>query len=286
MIVLSLFDGMSCGQVALERAGLLHDGYYAAEIDEHAVSVTQRNYPWTVQLGDVTTWREWDVDWSDVGLVMGGSPCQGFSSAGAQLAFDDPRSVLFFEFVDVLGFVQLHNPDVKFLLENVKMASAHERVISSFLGVDPVLINSAVVSAQMRARNYWANWSFPAPSDVGAVLDDVLDGEYWSTRDKAYCIDANYAKGTNFKRYFFRGSRQLVLETGYDPREGMRECDANEIMHRDGNRWRKLTPVECERLQTVPEGYTSGVPDRERYKMLGNGWTVDVVAHVLRYMEG
>lgn len=285
MIVLSLFDGMSCGQIALERAGVLYDQYCAAEIDEAAMQVAQRNYPWTVHLGDVTKWREWDVDWCAVGLVLGGSPCQGFSFAGAQLAFDDPRSALFFEYVNVLEFVQLHNPSVAFLLENVKMAKKHEQVITSYLGVDPVLINSATVSAQMRARNYWANWSFPHPDDTGVTLNDVLDGEYWSTRDKAYCIDANYAKGTNFKRYFFRGSRQLVLEHGYDPRDGMCEANANEIMHADGNRWRKLTPEECERLQTVPEGYTSCVPDRERYKMLGNGWTVDVVAHILRYME-
>lgn len=285
MRVLSLFDGMSCGQLALDRAGVLYDTYYAAEIDEPAMCVACENYPWTVHVGDVTRWRDWDIEWADVGLVMGGSPCQGFSFAGSQLAFDDPRSALFFEYVDILQFVQLHNPSVAFLLENVKMAKPHEQVITDILGVAPVLINSSLVSAQMRARNYWANWTFPAPRDTGVTLRDVLD-DGWATREKSYCIDANYAKGTNFKRYFYRGSRQLVLEDGYDPRDGMHEGNANEIMHADGNRWRKLSPVECERLQTVPEGYTSCVPDRERYKMLGNGWTVDVVAHILRYMEG
>ena len=135
MVVLSLFDGISCGQIALERAGIKVDKYYASEVDKYAITVTQANYPDTIQLGDVTKWREWDIDWGGIDLLIGGSPCQGFSFAGKQLAFDDPRSKLFFVYVDILNHIRSLNPDVKFLLENVKMKKEHLAVITEQLGV-------------------------------------------------------------------------------------------------------------------------------------------------------
>ena len=155
MNVLSLFDGMSCGQIALKRAGISFGKYFASEVDKHAITVTQANHPETVQMGDVTLWRDWDIDWSSIGLIMGGSPCQGFSFAGKGLAFDDPRSKLFFVFVDIVNHVKSVNPNVKFLLENVRMKKEHLSVITGALRVEPIFINSALVSAQNRQRFYW-----------------------------------------------------------------------------------------------------------------------------------
>ncbi|PTT96632.1 DNA (cytosine-5-)-methyltransferase, partial [Pseudomonas sp. HMWF031] len=152
--VLSLFDGLSCGQIALNRIGIKPEVYYAAEVDKYAIKVTQANYPKTVQLGDVTQWREWDINWASIDLLIGGSPCQGFSFAGKQLAFHDPRSKLFFVYVDILNHIKSVNPNVKFMLENVKMKKEYLAVISEHLGVEPVFINSALVSAQNRQRYY------------------------------------------------------------------------------------------------------------------------------------
>ena len=142
MNVLSLFDGMSCGQIALNRIGITPENYYASEIDKHAITVTQANYPNTIQLGDVTKWREWDIDWSSIDLLIGGSPCQGFSFAGKQLAFDDPRSALFFVYVDILNHIRSLNPGVKFLLENVKMKKEHLAVITEAMIDDQMQSNA------------------------------------------------------------------------------------------------------------------------------------------------
>ena len=283
MNVLSLFDGMSCGQIALNRIGIKPEVYYASELDKYAIKVTQANYPDTVQLGDVTKWREWGINWASIDLLIGGSPCQGFSFAGKQLAFDDPRSKLFFVYVDILNHIKSVNSNVKFMLENVKMKKEYLAVINEQLGVEPVFINSALVSAQNRQRYYWCNWNVDQPEDKGIKMDSIVESGYYSTREKSYCLDANYGKGTNFRRYFFCGSRQLVLENDYYPK-GLTKDTANHVMHKDGNRWRKLTVSECEKLQTVSGGYVENVkiPKIDQYKVLGNGWTVDVVAHILK----
>jgi DNA (cytosine-5)-methyltransferase 3A len=188
--VLSCFDGMSCGQIALKNLGIPVNNYYASEIDKHAIKVTQHNFPNTIQLGDVTKWREWDIDWASINLIMAGSPCQGFSFAGKQLAFEDERSKLFFVFVEILNHCKSLNPNVKFLLENVKMKKEHELVISRYMGVAPIEINSALVSAQNRVRNYWTNIAnepyglfgdmqcvIPQPEDKGILLKDVLESD-------------------------------------------------------------------------------------------------------------
>jgi site-specific DNA-cytosine methylase len=250
-----------------------------------------------VQLGDVTQWREWDIDWSSIDLLIGGSPCQGFSFAGKQLAFDDPRSKLFFVYVDILNHIRSMNPDVKFMLENVKMKKEHLVVVSEQLGVEPVFINSALVSAQNRQRYYWANWEFGQPEDKGIVLADVIeDGDV--DRSKSHCIDANYFKGGNLKSYFEKNRRQLVFieQKGRGNNlGGLRALNgktplmtSNAWEHNNqlvsGTSYRKLTPTECERLQTVPDNYTAHVSNTQRYKMLGNGWTVDVIAHIFKEM--
>lgn len=188
--VVSLFDGMGCLQIALIKLGIKFDNYYASEIDQHAIKQTNHNFPNTIHLGDVTKWREWDIDWAKVDLIGAGSPCQGFSFAGKQLAFSDPRSKLFFVFVDILNHAKKHNPNVKFLLENVDMKKEYLRIISEYCGLFPVNINSNLVSAQNRNRWYWSNirvkkvglfdelyTDIPLPKDEGILLRDILDKE-------------------------------------------------------------------------------------------------------------
>ena len=258
MNVLSLFDGMSCGQIALEKSGLQVDKYFASEIDKHAIKVAKANYPDTVHLGDVRDVRADDLPQID--LLIGGSPCQGFSFAGKQLNFDDPRSKLFWEYVRLLKELQ----PKYFLLENVKMKQESMDVITEALGVEPIFINSSLVSAQNRQRYYWTNIPMDKlPDDKGLVLQDVIEDFGVVDREKAHCIDANYFKGGNHYSYFTKHRRQLVF--------------SDETL----NDYRKLTPLECERLQTVPEGYTAHVSNTQRYRMLGNGWTVDVISHIL-----
>jgi DNA (cytosine-5)-methyltransferase 3A len=175
MNVLSLFDGMSCGRLAFQRSGISVDRYYASEVDKNALLISRLRHPDTIFLGDIRSWRSWAIDWSSIDVLIGGSPCQGFSYSGKQLAFDDPRSVLFFEYVDVLNHIRKANPDILFLLENVNMKSEFMDVITGFLGVSPVFINSSLFSAQSRKRQYWCNWAIDLPTDRGVLLSDVLE---------------------------------------------------------------------------------------------------------------
>lgn len=269
MNVLSLFDGMSCGRIALERAGIPVTNYYASEIDKYAIQVSKANYPDVKHIGSVT--EVYAKDLPKIDLLIGGSPCQGFSFAGKQLNFEDPRSKLFFEFVRILKEIRETNPDVKFLLENVKMKKEFQNVISEALGVQPVFINSALVSAHNRQRVYWTNIPFDMPDDKGLLLKDIIESGCVD-RDKSYCIDANYFKGGSLKNYLEKSRRQLV----------MRQSEKRLMVYESDNDWRKLTPIECERLQTVTDNYTAYVSDTQRYKMLGNGWTVDVIAHIFK----
>jgi len=225
MKVLSLFDGMSCGQIALDQLGIPVEKYYASEIDKYAIKVTQANYPNTIQVGDVCNLNA--EDYKDVSLIQAGSPCQGFSFAGKQLAFDDPRSALFFEFIRLLKAIK----PKYFLLENVRMKKEFLEIITEqvsqcylpedvhnqFLNVlgevrfEPILINSSLLSAQSRQRYYWTNIpGIKQPEDRGIVLRDILEDNYDSERDKAHCIDANYYKGASVEQYKKKHRRQLV----------------------------------------------------------------------------
>ena len=307
--VLSLFDGMSCGQIALNRAGIEYDNYFASEIDKHAIKVTQTNYPKTIQLGDVTKVKGSDLPKID--LLIGGSPCQGFSFAGKGLNFEDPRSKLFFEFVRLKNETQ----PKYWLLENVKMKAEHQNIISEILGVKPILINSSLVSAQNRERLYWTNISITElPTDKGLLLKDIIEiGE--PIKDKSQTILETLYK-ENAKSMIKRNKAGLLVkmssekprikelsitDRGIRPhRNDKRKSGISEIgtIHYPDTKsytitanhapkvlteiigWRKLTPKECERLQTVPDNYTDCVSDTQRYKMLGNGWTVDVIAHI------
>lgn len=299
MNILSLFDGMSCGQIAAERAGIKIDKYYASEIDKYAIKVTQANYPDTIQLGDIENWREWDIDWSSIDLVFAGSPCQGFSYSGKGLAFDDPRSKLFFDAINVLHHAQCQASKLKFLFENVKMIDEYRDIMTRYLGFEPVLINSALVSAQRRERNYWTNWSFGQPEDKGLLLADIIEDGIVD-RDKSFCLDANYFKGGNLKSYFEKHRRQLVFIhfvgrgknptgpralNGKTPTLTSNAWEQNNFLawiKENDVSFRKLTPIECERLQTVPDNYTNHVSNTQRYKMLGNGWNIDTIVHILK----
>ena len=409
MKVLSLFDGMSCGRIALDQLGIPVEKYYASEIDKYAMQVSAANYPDIEQVGDICDLDP--KDYQDVDLMLAGSPCQGFSFAGKQLAFDDPRSALFFEFIRLLKAIK----PKYFLLENVRMKKEYLDVISEYMGVEPIMINSALVSAQNRVRYYWTNIpGIEQPEQRGIVLRDILvpnlksdlsdkaiaymnrGSEKWSggksraehyikhESKKSNCLTANMHKGVPYgviavdsyrevrteeaKRLRkemkqktgkdhtpFRAKKLVPREDGkvgtlttsltndhkisitYDSitvdkekkqltikeatkkgyttiedgdcfdmtfpnsktRRGRNMKDKSNCLtaanydymryeHSDEDKevyWRKLTPVECERLQTVPDNYTNHVSNTQRYKMLGNGWTIEVITHILKNME-
>ena len=283
MKVLSLFDGMSAGQLALHRAGIEYDKYYASEIDKHCIKVTQNNFPDTIQLGDVENWRDWDIEWNEIDLIMAGSPCQGFSHAGKRKGFDDPRSKLFWHFVDIVD----HCPNAYFLLENVIMKNEFLEVISDALKAEPVFINSKLVSAQDRKRYYWANFPIGQPEDKGILWKD---GFIASKRGR-YLIDGKRQDG----KMKTAGLTKQYVEFRYDNKSNALTTVQKDnvvvpytlpcrILASDIE-WRYLTPEECEFLQTVPQGYTSSVSKTQRYKMLGNGWTADVISHILKELK-
>ena len=269
-VVLSLFDGMSCGQIALERAGIKYNEYYASEIDKHAIKVAINNYPNTKQIGSVTEVKA--INLPKIELLMGGSPCQGFSTAGKELNFDDERSKLFFEYVRLKKEL---NPKY-WLLENVSMKKEFRDIISKFLGCEPVMINSSIITGQNRPRYYWTNILFSLPKDKNISVSDVL-GIPNAEIGQPQPYPRNY-KELGLKRverieYRTDGKSNAIIT---NPQKNLLKTD-------DG--YRKLTPVECEKLQTVPFNYTDSVTDTERYRMLGNGWTVDVVAHILSFIS-
>ena len=283
MKVLSLFDGISCGMVALERAGIPVDAYYASEIDKNAIAISQKNYPNIIRLGDVTKWREWDIPWAEIDLLIGGSPCQGFSFAGKQLNFNDPRSKLFFEFVDILNHIRKHNPNVKFLLENVKMKAEWRDVISGYLGVKPIRINSALVSAAKRDRLYWANFDVEMPDDKGITFDDINQHSTdWLSDtyiDKVSKWKAQQDPITNTTFIGTNSKLPCLTARGYN------QSHSGMILISDGNKYRYLTNNEGELAMTLPVDYTAGITDRERARCIGNGWTVDVIAHIFKVLK-
>lgn len=269
--VLSLFDGMSCGQLALDTLGIKVNNYFASEIDEHAIKIAKKNYPNTKHIGSVVDVKGSNLP--DIDLLIGGSPCQSFSNAGERTGMDG-KSKLFWEFVRVLKET---NPTY-FLLENVRMKKEWEAIITEQLGVKPILINSRLVSAQNRPRLYWTNIpNIEQPLDRGIVLADILE----DTWDDKFNLSE---KACAYMSRLRNGKPRWEYHT--NPLNGKSAClTAN--MYKGvpygviKEQLRRLTPVECERLQTVPDNYTSGVSDTQRFKMLGNGWTIDVIAHIL-----
>lgn len=317
MNILSLFDGISVAKLALERAGIHVDKYFACEIDKYAIAISKHNYPDIIHLGDVTQVKGKDLP--PIDLIIAGSPCQGFSFCGKQLNFNDPRSRLFFE---VPRLIKECNPSY-FLLENVRMKKEYQDVITESLGVLPVIINSSLVSAQNRKRLYWTNiGDIPQPQDQLIYLKDIIESGIVD-RDKSYCIDANYWKGTTIEQYIQKARRQVIFEATAFTERRTKEAKrirkeykqkygrdfsprrAKEMIARNDGKmncltatyslkehtlidetinYRKLTPMECERLQTLPDHFTKAekVSNTQRYKCLGNSFTADVIAHILR----
>lgn len=361
--VLSLFDGMSCGQIALERAGIKVNKYFSSEIDKYAIAVTQYHYPDTVQLGDVISWQDWHLPKID--LLLGGSPCQGFSIAGKRLNWRDPRSQLFFRYVDCLRWYK----PTWFLFENVSsMAKEVQKAISQELDVEPIRINSSLISAQNRDRLYWSNIPNISQSKdkeiyIKDILEDVQDieekyfvrtghaGREKTSNQKAGCLTGGGNSGGNhsemtliktiphgyikesekeFNKYpslcaqspaskhIIRGNQHIKISItnrkagitkknllkslpilASDWRGLNRNQNQTSIQttiqkkgnrEYDGNLWRRLTIIECERLQTVEDDWTL-VPFKKRmmsntrrYKMLGDGWTIDVIVHILSHI--
>jgi len=278
--VVSLFDGISCLQIALEKAGIPYENYYSSEVDEYCMKITQKNYPSTIQLGDICDLTKAHLP-NNIDLLVGGSPCQDFSLMGNQLNFSGNRSRLFFEYLRLKNDL---NPKW-FILENVVMRQDIQDAISDLLGVKPIKINSALFSGQNRKRLYWTNIPnieqklepFLSPTNEitgkSVLLDQTYEiatvrkGKNGSPRqivkpatNKLGCLTASYYKGVN------ADGRPAKTKFFGDYEAGKIEM---------------LSPVECERLQTVPEGYTEGISKTQRYKALGNGFTVDVIAFIL-----
>lgn len=289
MKVLSLFDGISCGMVALERAGIPVDAYYASEIDKNAIAISQKNYPNIIRLGDVTKWREWDIPWAEIDLLIGGSPCQGFSFAGKKLNFNDVRSKLFFEFIDILNHIKQYNPNILFLLENVVMKEEHQNVISECLGVSPVLINSNSFSAQNRPRLYWCNWEVPVTlEESNLTLRDVFDKTL-----KHREIHINHPETIVKCKSYYQYDQNLRGHKSQDHRYFDIDSKSNTLLLSnssipkvkvDDGKIYLLTPQECAKLQTLDSNYIDidGVSNQAKYMALGNGWTVDVIAHIFK----
>ena len=272
IIVLGLFDGMSCGQLALNNLPMPVKSYYSSEIDKYAISITQKNFPNTIQLGDITELDTTKLPQID--LLMGGSPCQSFSNMGDGTGFDG-KSKLFWEFVRVLK----ETKPKYFLFENVVMRKDWVEIISNELGVKPIKINSGLVSTQRRNRLYWTNIpNITQPEDLGLDFKDIIETEV----DVKYQLTPRAIERVRQKQgYDLVGFKSKCLfATYYKNSSNSREGQIIETP----DYLRRLTPRECEILQTVPIGYTEGVSDTQRYKMLGNGWTVDVISHILQEM--
>ena len=269
--VLSLFDGMSCGQIALNKAGIEYENYFASEIEQAPIKVTQHNYPNTIQLGSVLNVKGCDLPKID--LLIGGSPCQSFSSVGNGKGFDG-KSGLFWEYVRILNEVK----PKYFLLENVNMKKEWQDVISEALGVKPIAFNSNLVSAQNRDRLYWTNIKFYLPNDNNINYLDIL--ENLPFREIPKCFYKNWGnkmridKGLNW----VKNKKSNCLTT--------KNCHPNQyLLNEDKTKCRLMNVNEYEKLQTVPIDYTKGVSNQERFKMIGNGWTVDVIAHIFNGLK-
>jgi len=289
--VLSLFDGISCGRVALERAGIPVAQYYASEILSDAIKIAHRNYPDTVDLGDITKISDETMDsLPQIDLLIGGSPCQDLSvykfDRGECTGLNGEKSGLFYHYLRILKYIKPRF----FLLENVPMLKQWEDTISELLGVKPILINSSLVCAADRKRLYWTNIpGVSQPEDKGIVLADIVQNadevpqKYWYDKPFTYNGDDEKVQCTlqmkghrHMKEVYNLKGKCATLTT----------CNGGNLqkkVYQDG-RCRKLTPLEYERLQTLPEGYTEGICDTARYSAIGNGWTVDIIAHILGHI--
>ena len=309
MNVLSLFDGISCGKVAAEKAGIKIDKYFASEIDPGAIEISKSNHPDIIHLGNINDWAQWELPKID--LIIGGSPCQGFSRNGKGLNFSDPRSSLFFKYVEVLQYIKKHNPEVKFLLENVAMKKEWLNVIDNFLEIEHKEINSRLLSAQNRQRMYWSNIPFSIPGDSKVLLKDILEnvdttnfimhegilfdpgiseaerslvsnvnGEIRIKQaTKAGYATAENGDGINLSFPTSKTRRGRVIKH----KSPTLDCQCNVCVLIDGV-IRHFTRTELERLQTLPDGYTTAASENAAKKAIGNGWNIETISHILKHI--
>ena len=286
--VLSLFNGMSVGYMALKNAGIPVQKYYSSEIDKFAIAESQANYPDIIQLGDITKWEDWDIDWGSIDLLIGGSPCTDVSFAGKQEGLVKPdengdggtRSGLFYIMIDIFNHIKSINPDLNFLFENVKMKKEHLEEFNNNIGVDPVLINSELYTAHYRQRYYWisSNKLILNPTYKAPVLQDIIVNAY-TDRNKSYCIDANYWKKGNITQNLRKSRRQIVyLRDDHDLFSTEEKINTFKL----NVDYRHLTVDEVCLLQGVPVGFFKVSSATQAYKMLGNGWTCPVIEHLLK----
>ena len=323
--VLSLFDGISCGQIALERAGIKINNYYSSEIDKYAIMVTQYNYPNTIQLGDVKNWQSWDIPFKSIDLLLAGFPCQSWSFAGKMGGINDDRGKLIHQMMDILNYTRYANTKkLKFLFENVKMKKEFQRYVDDVIGYDSIFINSSLVSAQTRNRQYWTNIEgIIPPEDRNIHLKDILE-------DNADGMDVVFDSNSEFILTAKNGKKirlnnrveppytiyETRTEFGKSERSRIRKLSGIDTTPRskdhkeyaplntkksnciltsmneldnilDSNlKYRTYTIKELCRLQTIPENYFDGiVSDNQIRKLIGNGWTVDMIAHLLSFLK-
>ena len=282
--VLSLFNGMNTGRQALENVGIKVDKYYSSEIKPYAIELTQHHFPDTIQVGDVTKWKEWEIDWSSIDLILSGSPCQDLSAAGKRAGINGSKSSLFFVFVDILSYIKLLNPKVLFLQENVGSAAKLDvGIMSRALGVYPVRINSSLVTAQLRDRYYWSNirtketmfdvvTDIPQPKDRGIMLNNIITSGNVD-RDKSLCIIERYIGAVPksqeaIQKFLINrvdfGSYTVVFEN---------------------NLLRPFNKIEMCRLQGFPDNYCDILTTAKAGSLLGDGWTLPIIEHIFSFIK-
>ena len=280
--VLSLFDGISCGHIALDKAEIPINKYYASEIDKYAIKVTNKNYPDTINLGDVTTVNG-ELFNEKIDLLIGGSPCQGFSQAGKMKNFDDPRSKLFWEYVRILQEVK----PKYFLLENVVMKQEWQDIISEALGIKPIMIDSSLTSAATRKRLYWTNIpGVGQPEDLGITFGDIRErnvpeGSIYYTDKGLDWIRRHEKRTGKTLRIISDSDKMQMLEASMYKKYSSQRFFGIEDTH--GLRY--ITVTECERCMNVPDGYTDCCSNTQRYKQLGNGWELNTITHIFRILK-
>jgi DNA (cytosine-5)-methyltransferase 3A len=323
MNVLSLFNGMNTGRQALENVGIKVNKYYSSEIKPYAIELTQYHFPDTIQIGDVTKWREWNIDWQSIDLVLSGSPCQDLSAAGKRAGINGSRSSLFFVFVDILNHIKSLNPNVLFLQENVGSAAKIDvGIMSRALGVYPVRINSSLVTAQLRDRYYWTNirtkknmfdfeTDIPQPKDLGIMFKDIItSGRVERVKSTALLegyISKNTFKDENSKEaqkylksrnnigmcpiVYVNTDKHTCLNTG-SGRGGSQEYlkHRNETtgmitLIQENDIVRTVNKIEMCRLQGFPDDYCDILTTAKAGSLLGDGWTLPVIEHIFKFIK-
>lgn len=297
--VLGLFDGYCGGQIALSGANVEVEKYYSSEINKPAIVAANSNWPGNIDLGDVTKWREWDIDWSSIDLLIGGSPCQGFSDAGKGLNFEDPRSKLFFEFVEILNHIKTKNPEVSFMLENVDMKKQWTGKISEYLNVEPIKIEAGLVSPCYRLRNYWCNFDVIPPADLNLNIESFIEDKFiYPASITGRRINPetgkrdDYNKSIPISQYLevqSHGKARCVTTVSKDcllsALPSGKYKDAYTSLDK-GEDWREPTINELCQWHGIPKNYFSCVSDSQARKLIGNGWNIDVITHILKCKFG